>query len=152
MNHFHLTTVIAASILITGCGTFLNISETEQTNKSPNALVINRPAEYSVTLTIPETSIFFKGKDEAPNNIEPPGPISGVDHDRVITLNVKRMPFATGKLSVELNGAQLMKKVELTSQTGADRAANAAKSGFDARNEIITNRKAAKKAAAGSSN
>ncbi len=151
MNHLHLTAIIAASILISGCGMFLKISETDQKTDSPNALVINRPAIYHVTLTIPETSIF-KGKDETANNIEPPGPISGVDHDRVITLNAMRMPFATGKLSVELNGAQLMKKVELTSQTGADRAANAVKSGFDARNEIITNRKAAKKAAAGSSN
>ena len=72
--------------------------------------------------------------------------IAGVDHANVITLNVRRMPFSDGKLAVTLNESQLMTKVELTSKTGADRAASAAKSGFDARNEIAENRKKAKAA------
>lgn len=150
MNHLHLTAIIAASLfLISGCGTLLSISETQTTEMNPDALVINRPAKYIVKPSLPDGSEFKKQGFEIKSI---PDTINGVDHDHVITLNVKRMPFASGKLSVELTGTQLMKKVELTSQTGADRAANAVKSGFDARNDIVKNRKEAKKAAEGSGN
>ena len=144
MKSLYTTTIAAISILISGCGTFLAISEVAVDTKQPDALVINRPAIYNVDIKIyPNGKLSTKNDKIIKSN---PISITGVDHTNVITLNATRMPFSDGKLSVTLNDAQLMTKVELTSKTGADRAANAVKSGFDARNEIAENRKKAKAA------
>lgn len=139
MKYIYITIFIVAAAVLSGCGTLLAISEASVTKGDPNALVVNRPATYAVKI------IPIDGRFE---QIKPPEVmINGVDHDRVITLDVRRMPFSSGKLSVTLNDSQLIKEVELTSKSGADRAANAVKSSFDTRTEIEKIREDAKKAA-----
>ncbi len=141
MRYKYIAFAVATSALISGCGTFLAISEVADSTKKPDALVINRPAMYKVKIKINTDGPlgFSKIKEK---NID----FFGVDHTNVITLNVTRMPFSDGKLSVELNDAQLIKKVELTSKTGAERAAKAVEAGFDARNKNAENQKKAKAA------
>lgn len=135
---------IALVFSTSGCGTLLSISETNTNTEHPDALVINRRAAYSVKFLIPSNSPLKKIAEIKHKTKS----INGVDHDRLLTLDVNRMPFASGKLAVTLNGSQLLKKVELTSETGADRAIDAAKSGFDARTSIEKAKKEAKEAAA----
>lgn len=97
--------------------------------KNPDGLVINRRSQYKVDIAVKGSIELLKLKNDI---------VTGVDHNKVIKLDVTRMPFSDGKLNVKLNEFQLMKEVELTSKTGAGKAATAAQTGIDKHLEIKT--------------
>jgi hypothetical protein len=142
MKYLLVLSAVYVSMMISGCGTFLAISELDVKKelKNPDGLVINRRGEYTVKVGL-NTLKEIEGKDKEviTNQLEMRNrSITGVDHDKVIKLDVNRMPFSDGKLNVKLNDFQLMKEVELTSKTGADKAATAAQTGIDTHTKIKT--------------
>lgn len=142
MKYLLVLSAVYFSMMISGCGTFLAISELDVKKelKNPDGLVINRRGEYTVKVGL-NTLKEIEGKDKVviTNQLDMRnGSITGVDHDKVIKLDVNRMPFSDGKLNVKLNEFQLMKEIELTSKTGADKAATAAQTGIDKHREIKT--------------
>ncbi|MCH9661085.1 MAG: hypothetical protein K0U54_09255 [Bacteroidetes bacterium] len=139
MNIAYIALIIVISSVISGCGTFLSISEVTTEKNNPDALVVNRRAIYEAKFSIPDNSPLKEIKNIKTGSKT----INGVDHNRLLTLDVKRMPFSSGKLAVTLNDQQLLKEVELTSQTGSKRTIDAANKGFDTRTEIEKARKEA---------
>jgi len=136
MKYLLVLSAVYVSMMISGCGTFLAISELDVKElENPDGLVINRRGEYTV-----KADLNIKGKDKVITEqlMMRNSSVNGVDHDKVIKLDVNRMPFSDGKLNVKLNEFQLMKEVELTSKTGADKAATAAQTGIDKHREIKT--------------
>jgi hypothetical protein len=136
MKYLLVLSAVYVSMMISGCGTFLAISELDVKElENPDGLVINRRGEYTV-----KADLNIKGKDKVKTEqlMMRNSSVNGVDHDKVIKLDVNRMPFSDGKLNVKLNEFQLMKEVELTSKTGADKAATAAQTGIDKHREIKT--------------
>jgi len=102
--------------------------------------VVNRRGQYRVETSINNNIYTCKiDTNDCSNEIvENNSIVTGIDHNKVIKLDVTRMPFSDGKLNVELNEFQLMKKVELMSKTGADKAATAAQTGIDTHTKIKT--------------
>lgn len=136
MKYLLVLSAVYVSMMISGCGTFLAISELDVKElENPDGLVINRRGEYTV-----KADLNIKGKDKVKTEqlMMRNSSVNGVDHDKVIKLDVNRMPFSDGKLNVKLNEFQLMKEVELTSKTGANKAATAAQTGIDKHREIKT--------------
>jgi len=144
MKYLFVASATLISVLISGCGTFLAISELDSTEeadmKKPDGLVVNRRGQYKVEVSINNNICNISTNDcsskivvENDSKI-----VTGVDHNKVIKLDVNRMPFSDGKLNVKLNEFQLMKEVELTSKTGANKAATAAQTGIDKHREIKT--------------
>ena len=132
MRNLLVYSVVAASLGSFGCGTLLALGQAPVTDVAPEGVVVNRRATYAVSFSIPTGSPLANAvrPDAAPSTLR------GVDHDYLLTLDVVRMPFSSGKLVVELDAHQLLKKVGLTSRTGAVRAAEAAERALDARTEL----------------
>lgn len=134
MKFLSVVSAVIVATIISGCGTFLNISElnlspASKEMENPDGLVINRRGQYKVDIVVEGSTESLKLKKDI---------VTGVDHNKVIKLDVTRMPFSDGKLNVKLNEFQLMKEVELTSKTGASKAATAAQTGIDKHLEIKT--------------
>lgn len=150
--------IFFTSLILSGCGTLLNFSELNSVIddgkqlKEPDGLVINRLANYQVEVEMnsydpngnkiqlsPEEVLKINSQLSSQEILKIDSPyIAGVDHTNVIKVDVMRMPFSDGKLTVKLNEFQLIKEVELTSKTGAEKAANAAQTGIDKFKEIKT--------------
>jgi|CXWL01.1.fsa_nt_gi hypothetical protein len=143
MKYLFVASATLISILISGCGTFLAISELDSREeadmKKPDGLVVNRRGQYKVEVSISDNVCSINTNDCTSKVVKNDSKIvTGVDHNKVIKLDVNRMPFSDGKLNVKLNEFQLMKEVELTSKTGASKAATAAQTGIDKHREIKT--------------
>jgi len=137
MKYLFLTSTFFVVTMISGCGTFFAISELNLKRsadmKNPDGLVVNRRGQYKVDIVVNSITSTESLKLKNDSDI-----VTGVDHNKVIKLDVNRMPFSDSKLNVKLNEFQLMKEVELTSKTGADKAATAAQTGIDKHREIKT--------------
>lgn len=113
MNIYRCLIIIKCILILSGCGTFLSVGETTTSADTPKGVAVNKRVNY-------ETEIKL-GVNEAVK-----GSLNGIDTDKVLVINGRRMPFSTGKLEITLTKEQLTSKVGITSQTGATRTAQAA--------------------------
>jgi len=105
-----------------GCGTFLWIGQTSP-ESDPAGVAVNRRATFKLKIQSP-----YKGQElKYPREKT----VTGVDPRSVVTVDIRRMPFASGKLVVKLNPEQLLQQVDIESDTGAVRAAQAADKALD---------------------
>lgn len=129
--------MVASCLGSAACGTFLSFGETTPGDYVPKGLVVNLRTVYDVKVSVPDDGAIkkegFVAVTQSPSTQE----IRGVAEDRVLTLNVCRMPFATGELSVELTGDQVLKKVTLAGETGVYRALQAATSLTEATTDVM---------------
>lgn len=116
-----------------GCGTFLAVRELEVKDATcADGVVINKGRPYDVKIEVvdPTLTTVMGAKGVSGKRFV------GVDHGSVVNMDVSRMPFASAELGVTLNDLQLPKEVSLTSDTGAVRAAEAAKSSLEKAREV----------------
>jgi hypothetical protein len=139
MAALQITLTLAFALLLSGCGTFLSVREQASFEEFPGGVVVNQPAAYRVEYSFPSSSPLHgnQTRDGASETIsEVRGSLVGVSRSRVMVVNMRRLPFASGTLGLKLHPDQTLKEVSLTSQTGAARAATAAQSGVDTRKTI----------------
>ncbi len=165
-----LAALLALTTLAAGCGSYLSVDEVRGARPSGGVMpgvVINQLALYEAELemncafrkfadTVEECGSEEKAEpDVALHEAEPDGALPlprliGVDQTRRLSLNARRMMFASGTLKVEVNQNHLPKSVGVTGQTGAARAATAADAVVKAeteRRQIEFDAKEAEKAA-----
>lgn len=121
------------ALFLPACGTSLDVYERDRNVDDPGGVVVNARALYAAkaTLKIP-------GVQEG----EAKFAFAGVDPDKVLALNICRMPFADGKLSVTLDDRQVPTEVAITSEAALPGALEAAKAGLEARNKFVETREA----------
>lgn len=118
--------VAAFALASTGCGTNLEIVEIDELSaRKPPGIVVNKTARYRIQNVTVAQGV---GLDVTADDAQFPA----VDQFKVLSLNVKRQPFADGKLSVKLNPAQQLSTVGITSEAGAARALGAAAAAAEA--------------------
>ena len=127
-----------AAMLVTmpACGTFLAVKGTDiATTTKTDGVVVNSRRPYEVRVDIVDSSLqsaFAQSAGASERRFV------GVDHARGLILDVSRMPFASGGLEVKLSDQQVVKEVKLTSETGAARFADAAKSSLETAASVET--------------
>jgi hypothetical protein len=117
---------LAPLLACVGCGTFLSIKGAGVDDPPPGGIVVNQRAVYRVSVTTQADM----------NEIGASKPFVTIDPKRVVSVNWRRMPFASGELVVKLNKEQALEEVGLTAATGAVRAAEAATSATEAAAEF----------------
>jgi hypothetical protein len=129
-----LAALLALTTLAAACGSYLSVDEVRGTRPSGGEMpgvVINQLALYDAKLEMNCTFRNFaddgrcRTAHEAERDLSLPR-LSGVDQTRRLSLNARRMMFASGTLKVEVNQNHLPKAVGVTGETGAARAATAA--------------------------
>lgn len=122
---YKIVTLLTGCLALAGCGTSLCIESSPRgSDASPDGVVVNRRQFYSG-----KVSGRLAGKSTKIS-------FAGVDHDDVLIVNISRKPFASGKLTLELDDRQLIRQVGITSETGAVAGANAATEVVEKRKEI----------------
>jgi len=111
--------------LCIGCASMLSIGQVDRNAKCVDGIAVNKRAAYAVSIEVHQDSGLHG--DKFTKN----GVAVGPDPLHVATVDAIRMPFASNKLTVKLTKDQVLKEVALESQTGASRAADAAKSGVE---------------------
>jgi hypothetical protein len=117
------------------CG---EISETDARHaceafNRPEGIVVNQRARYRVDVAASGSLVI-----EDPLQ---PVRLIGVDHDRLLVVDYRRQPFASGELSLSLGAAQTIETIAIESAAGERAAIQALGSVIDADRDV----KAAKK-------
>jgi hypothetical protein len=96
-------------------------------------VVVNQRAVYKCTAspTIPGHTVTVKNPDK----------LTGIAHDKVLMVNIWRMMFAGGKLTLKLDEREVIKEAGITSQTGVTTASKTSDTGLQKRQELIKQRK-----------
>ena len=124
MNIYKCLFIAISVSIISGCGTFLSVSQTTVGDTAPNGIAVNKRVNYSTEVTF---SGFYEKKHTHTVSVDiDKKSVSGIDKNNVLVINGKRMPFSSGKLEITLTEEQLTSKVGITSQTGATRTVQAA--------------------------
>ena len=118
-------------LAVAGCATSLRMHEVaycdsmtrECALNSPDGIVVNKRATYRAS--VDATGLPGGGKNDKS--------FTGVDDASLLVVNVCRQPFASGKLDLTLTGTQLIKKISITGEPGAERALSAATEAVAAR-------------------
>jgi hypothetical protein len=98
---------------------------------APGGLVVNQRARYAVsTAPGPGSPVPLVLKPE------PGAEIRGIDEESVLVVDYQRLPFASGRLEVTLDGTQAMKQVGIKSEPGEGGALEAVQSIVDADHEV----------------
>ncbi len=113
-----------------GCGTSLVVTQTTPDAQDPGGVPVNRRATYRVVgLTL--------APGVAPGCDAPPGckidldqRLDAVDPETLLSVNVSRQPFASGKLGLTLDARQAIEAVSISSDTGLVRAVEGAAEGL----------------------
>ena len=118
-------------LLPCACGTGLKVTEVSRKGDlaKPGGLVINQWMVY-------EVDVAWNGNGEDKPEILSEGPLTGVDVENVLVINICRQPFASGELTMGLEGAQRPKSIGLTGSPGVLTGATAASKGVEAAKEI----------------
>ena len=120
-----LAAAALAGVATSGCATFPSVRETSTPCPDGDGLVVNSRASYSVTATIPDGSPL-KGVDVNEKSV-----LTGVAHGSVLVLDVRRMPFGSGSLSVKLLPSQVPEEVAVVGESGAPGAAKTTQIGAE---------------------
>lgn len=153
MRILTMKTLVAMGFLaLAGCATDLVVKEFDRevpkegqkdapisNARGPkDGVVVNQRATYQCTAT---TSIpgylEKKEKDGKPKETK----LVGIEHDKVLVINVWRAMFASGKLTIKLDEKEVIKEAGITSQTGATATIKTADSALKTRNEILKQQK-----------
>jgi hypothetical protein len=128
MKRATLGCLLVASLSL-GCGTFMTIDETDPMKESPPGIVVNSSTYYLARATLIPGSPLNPGGGSV--LLETKGKLRLVDQERLLAINILRMPFASGKLTFALDANQTLKQVGISSATGLPRAGEAAKSALE---------------------
>lgn len=104
--------------------------------ESPRGIVLNHRARYRVEV-VPHPDITLSGT---------PSDLDGIDDRRLLIVDYRRQPFASGELSLELDASQAIKSVAIESEGGEVRAIQSLGAGIDADREVRAAKKKARKA------
>ena len=133
-------TLIAIFASLTCCGTTLETSGRARASKDkPSGIVVNRRLIAPATITFSGPAL-----GDAPPQTRA---FNGVHPTRTLVLNVSRMPFASGKLTLELDDRQVLTSVGIESTPGTQGAITVLSEALDAREKIREARRAEKAAA-----
>lgn len=108
--------IVMCWLALSGCGTSLVVrgGDRESLGSLPG-VAVNTRRLYVGTVSFPAVT-----KRKAPILLR------GASVDQVTYVSTRRMPFASGKLTLELDPNQLVKKVGITSDSGLPRSLNSA--------------------------
>ena len=122
-----LALLILSCPTLAACATFLHVREGAPSDRACG-IVVNERATYAVAV---------ESQTSALKVAPPKGPLRGVDNERVLSVGVIRMPFASGELGLKLTeGQQILKEVTLSSQPGTTKMVDAAKAGLGADTDV----------------
>jgi hypothetical protein len=126
-----LAALLDLTTLAAGCGSYLSVDEVRGIRPSGGEMpgvVINQLALYKAELKMGSDAQLERGFtfSKFADKPQPLPSLSGVDQTRRLSLNARRLMFASGTLKVEVNQNHLPKSVGVTGETGAARAATAA--------------------------
>jgi hypothetical protein len=99
----------------------------------PEGIVVNQRARYRV-------DVAASGSIGIEDSLQPVRLI-GVDHDRLLVVDYRRQPFASGELSLSLDASQTIETIAIESEAGETAAIQSLGSVIDADRDV----KAAKK-------
>lgn len=157
MKHANVVVISAMALGLAACGTRLTMrsvtipesvsascQELDEKSvrkecelfQSPEGIVLNHRARYRVEV-VPHPDITLSGT---------PSDLDGIDDRRLLIVDYRRQPFASGELSLELDASQAIKSVAIESQSGEVRAIQSLGAGIDADREVRAAKKKARKA------
>ena len=133
-----LGSCVAVAVLGAGCSTELVVKQIDATTAAPSGFVVNKRASYKIEQVATTGPLGQIQKDDKPTSV------SGLDHHKVLEVDVCRWPFASSVLKLELTESQVIKKIELESTPGAVGTAKSAAAIVGAVSDIEKARRDAK--------
>jgi hypothetical protein len=131
-----MRTILAlACLCVAGCATSYEIRSVDAppptaASQVVDGILVNRRTAYTVT-----AQSNFLAPTGAPK-LASKAVLNAIDHNHMLSLNICRYPFASGKLATTLNGSQTIEKFGVTSQTGVGRALEAADTSLATKTEL----------------
>lgn len=126
----------ALPALLAGCGTTLEVDEAVRGHSAPGGIAVNRRQTYAITVALEPGNPLESLPKIATDPKAAPGRLVGVDQTQIQVLDIFRMPFASGTLTVKLNDDQTLGEVGITSKPGTINAVSAADAVVDAYNKL----------------
>lgn len=116
--------IVMSVLLAAGCATSFQVKEvnapmTTDRSETVDGILVNRRATYRMS-----AKSNFLGTMQ--DGLASKALLNGVDQNRMLSVNICRYPFASGKLTTTLGSSQAIEKFGVTSQTGAARLLEAA--------------------------
>jgi hypothetical protein len=112
--------LVFALVLGSACGTDLVLRQTEAAGPWPGGIPVNARAAFQSSVAIdPRVGL----------ELDPSLPVtrtSGVDPVRLLSVDIRRQPFANGKVSLDLDELQRLKQVTISSESGVANGLTAA--------------------------
>lgn len=105
--------------------------------EAPSGVVVNARAVYT-------TKIYWRDSSGELRTLDG-GAVAAVDARRVLVVNMDREAFADGKLELDLNAAQQIERIAVTSTSHAPEVLQAAQKAVEFRKELLKAKEAKKK-------